>query len=273
MMTSSGDDTRPTPLSRVRHRGTPAEDDLETDVSTSTIRTVGLTVSRGGPPVLHDISVAITRGSVVGLLGPSGCGKTTLMRAVVGVQKIGEGSVTVLGRPAGDRRLRGRIGYVTQQLSIYPDLSVRDNVSYFASLAGVSREQIAAAIDDVDLAKLTRRRVNTLSGGQASRVSLACALVGDPEVLVLDEPTVGLDPLTREDLWEKFRSLARAGRTLLVSSHVMDEALRCDRLILMREGRILASMTPGELMERTGEDSPDRAFLALISRDQEEVSR
>ena len=217
-----------------------------------------LRVSRGRAPILHDVSFSIRRGEIVGLLGPSGCGKTTLMRALVGVQRIDAGTAAVLGCPAGSKRLRARIGYSTQQASAYPDLTVRRNAG---------RGAADAAIRAVGLADRAGQVVSTLSGGQASRASIACALVGDPEVMVLDEPTVGLDPLTRESLWDVFRELARQGRTLLVSSHVMDEAMRCDRLILMRRGRVLGVMTPAQLLEATGQDTPDRAFLALVRED------
>ena len=187
------------------------------------------------------------------------------MRTIVGVQKIARGSVTVLGMSAGSRELRGRIGYVTQAAAVYPDLSVRDNVSYFAQLTK-AHDRVTDTIGQVGLAAHERQAVSTLSGGEASRASLACALVGDPDVLILDEPTVGLDPVTREDLWDHFHGLASAGRTLMVSSHVMDEASRCDVLVLMRQGRVLAQLTPTELLERTGASSPDEAFLRLVRR-------
>ncbi len=223
-----------------------------------------LNVVRGGTTILHDVSLTVARGSIIGLLGPSGCGKTTLMRSIVGVQRIAAGSIRVLGLETGARELRGRIGYVTQDVSVYADLTVKQNVEYFATLYGVGRDAVEQAMATVGLADYAGRRVSRLSGGQASRASLACALVGNPEVLVLDEPTVGLDPLTRTDLWDTFRALARAGHTLVVSSHVMDEATRCDSLLLMREGEVLGHLTPAQLMQRTGADSPDEAFLVLI---------
>jgi ABC-type multidrug transport system, ATPase component len=223
-----------------------------------------LDVSRGRSPVLRDVTLSVPRGAVLGLLGPSGCGKTTLMRTIVGVQRIDSGEIRVLGLSAGDSRLRGRIGYVTQQAAVYSDLSVHENVSYFASLQGAPAGASAEAIAAVGLEGLTGRAVSTLSGGQAGRVSLACAMVGDPELLVLDEPTVGLDPVTREELWGRFRALAAAGHTLIVSSHVMDEATRCDLLALMRDGRLLGLWTPEELLARTGTSTPDQAFLALV---------
>lgn len=231
----------------------------------SAVEVRDLTVRRGGHEVLREISLTIPRGSITGLLGPSGCGKTTLMRCIVGTQVVAGGTVHALGLPAGSARLRSRIGYVTQEPSIYPDISVRDNVAYFAALYGRGRTEVESALDAVGLSDHRQQRGDELSGGQRTRASLACALVAGPELLVLDEPTVGLDPVLRVDLWKQFRELADAGTTLLVSSHVMDEAEHCDRLLLMREGRLLAQLTPDELRERTGEQNLERAFLALIT--------
>ncbi|WP_026932406.1 ABC transporter ATP-binding protein [Glycomyces tenuis] len=223
-----------------------------------------LVVERGGRTVLLDVSTAIPAGSVTGLLGPSGSGKTTLIRSIVGTQKIKSGTVTVLGEPAGSKGLRGRVAYVTQDAAIYPDLSVKSNVAYFASLYGRSRKEAMSAIDAVGMHDHAGQLAANLSGGQKTRTSLACALVCDPEVLVLDEPTVGLDPVIREELWNQFRDLAAAGRTLLVSSHVMDEADRCDRLLLVREGRFIADDTPADLRASTGSANLESAFLHLI---------
>ena len=214
--------------------------------------------------MLHGLSATLAAGKVTGLLGPSGCGKTTLIRSIVGVQKVAGGRVTVLGQAAGSAPLRRRVAYVTQAPSVYADLTVTENLRYFARVIGASTETIAEALAAVDLAREGDRMVGTLSGGQRSRVSLACALLGRPDVLVLDEPTVGLDPVLRRDLWELFHRLADDGATLLVSSHVMDEASRCDRLLLMREGRIVADTTPDELRTRTGEQEMEAAFLALV---------
>ncbi|MEU1982849.1 ABC transporter ATP-binding protein [Nocardia sp. NPDC019395] len=225
----------------------------------------GLTVRRGKREVLHDISLNIPRGSITGLLGPSGCGKTTLMRSIVGTQVVAAGEITALGSPAGSARLRRRIGYVTQAPSIYADISVRDNIAYFAALYGGDRDAVDTALGAVGLLDHQGQRGDELSGGQLTRASLACALVAAPELLVLDEPTVGLDPVLRVELWKQFRELAAAGTTLLVSSHVMDEAEHCDRLLLMREGRLLAQLSPDELRERTGERNLEQAFLALIT--------
>jgi ABC-2 type transport system ATP-binding protein len=229
-----------------------------------------LRVRRGGRRVLHDVSVAVPRGSVTGLLGPSGCGKTTLLRAVVGVQVVERGEVEVLGLEAGSAPLRRRIGYVTQDPSVYLDLSVRENLRYFASVLGAPAADVDRVVEEVGLTDHADAVAGQLSGGQLARVSLAVALLGTPELLVLDEPTVGLDPLLRRTLWDLFHSLAAGGVTLLVSSHVMDEAARCDRLLLMREGRLLADDSPSALLARTGTDDVEAAFLALV--DAAEVS-
>ena len=227
----------------------------------------GLRVVRGAREVLPAISLSVPRGQVVGLLGPSGSGKTTLLRSIVGVQIVAGGTVTVLGEPAGSPGLRSRVGYVTQEPSVYGDLSVRANLTYFAALAGAPREAVERTIETVDLSTDASSRVDRLSGGQRSRVSLGAALVGSPELLVLDEPTVGLDPVLRRDLWALFHRLAATGTTLLVSSHVMDEATRCDRLLLLREGYLLADDTPDGLLATTGAPDAEQAFLALIENE------
>ncbi len=230
----------------------------------SAIRVERLRVIRGGTVVLPELSCEVAAGTVTGLLGPSGSGKTTLLRAIVGVQRVAGGVVEVLGEPAGSARLRVRVGYMTQAPSVYGDLTVLENLSFFAGVLGVSTAAVQAAIDDVSLTEFADRVVNRLSGGQRARVSLATALLGAPDLLVLDEPTVGLDPVLRRDLWELFHRIAARGATLLVSSHVMDEADRCESLLLLREGRLLAQATPAELRVRTGEQQLDEAFLRLV---------
>jgi len=225
-----------------------------------------LHVIRGGNEVLPHIDLDVPRGQIVGLLGPSGGGKTTLMRAIVGAQIVAGGSVDVLGHPAGSPVLRSRIGYVTQAPSIYPDLTARENLAYFAKTMGVGADGVAKTLRQIGLADAADRPVSTLSGGQESRVSLGAALVGDPELLVLDEPTVGLDPALRRDLWHLFHELRDAGKTLLVSSHVMDEATRCDRLVFVRGGGILADDTYENILADTGTDNADAAFLVLAER-------
>jgi ABC-type multidrug transport system, ATPase component len=225
-----------------------------------------LRVRRGRHHVLNGLSLTVPRGEVVGLLGPSGCGKTTLMRAIVGVQKLDGGTVTVLGGPAGSPALRRRVGYVTQAPSVYDDLTVRQNLSYFRTVLGAPKGDVERVLQETELSDYAGRLTGDLSGGERSRVSLAAALLGAPELLVLDEPTVGLDPVLRVELWGLFHALAAGGTSLLVSSHVMDEATRCDRLLLMREGEILADTTPDELLQETGAEDAESAFLKLIAR-------
>jgi ABC-2 type transport system ATP-binding protein len=234
--------------------------------NSSVIEVRDLVVDRGDVHAVRGITFDAAAGHVTGLLGPSGCGKSTLIRSVVGVQIITAGTVTVLGKPAGDKSLRRRIGYVTQDPSVYDDLTVEENLRFFGTVLDVGDEEIRRCIDAVDLGDCLGRVVMRLSGGQRSRVSLAVALLGAPDLLVLDEPTVGLDPVLRRDLWALFHRLADAGAAILVSSHVMDEAERCDRLLLMREGRLLADETPAELLERTRSASVEDAFLALVDR-------
>jgi ABC-2 type transport system ATP-binding protein len=238
----------------------------ELPFATLAVQIEHLRVVRGKRVALHDFSVGIARGTITGLLGPSGCGKTTLIRCIVGTQLVASGKVTVLGLPAGSPALRRRVGYVTQEPTIYNDLRVIDNVRYFASLYGSAPNAATNAIGDVGLSDHADAYCGNLSGGQRTRVSLACALVGQPDLLVLDEPTVGLDPVLRADLWTQFEGLARRGTTLLVSSHVMDEADHCGDLLLMREGKLLAHTTPQRLREDAGCTSLEEAFLAVIRR-------
>jgi ABC-2 type transport system ATP-binding protein len=231
----------------------------------TTIEVEDLVVHRGGRPVLYGFSCQIPRGSVTGLLGPSGSGKTTLMRAMVGVQIIESGRVTVLGQPAGAPGLRRRVGYLTQDPSVYEDLTVRENVRYFASLHGISSRDAEQTARDVGLGDQLGQLVATLSGGQLARASLACTLLAQPEVIILDEPTVGQDPVLRDELWQRFRAMAADhGTTLLISSHVMDEAARCDRLLLIRDGRLIADDPPATVLARTKTHDLEAAFLTLI---------
>ncbi|RIQ12918.1 ABC transporter ATP-binding protein [Jiangella rhizosphaerae] len=236
------------------------------------VRIRGLRVVRGPVTVLDDFDLDIRRGSLTGLLGPSGSGKSTLMRAIVGVQKVAGGTVEVLGRPAGAKDLRDRVGYVTQAPSVYADLTVRQNLRYYARVLGAPMSDVDRAIEQVDLGSRADHLVGRLSGGQESRVSLATALLGTPEVLVLDEPTVGLDPVLRVQLWELFHRLAENGVTLLVSSHVMDEAERCERLVLLRDGALLADDTLPGLLTRTGAADAEGAFLELVEKAEREAS-
>ncbi|MFE0791013.1 ABC transporter ATP-binding protein [Streptomyces mutabilis] len=250
----------------------PPPDDAATGPAPPAVRARDLTVVRGPRTVLRGLGFTVPRGRITGLLGPSGCGKSTLMRAIAGTQAKVTGTLDVLGRPAGHPTLRTRIGYVTQAPSVFDDLTVRQNLDYFAAVlapgraaSGRRHEDVTRAIADVDLTTHADALAGDLSGGQRSRVSLAVALLGTPELLILDEPTVGLDPVLRRDLWTLFHALATdRGTTLLVSSHVMDEAERCHRLLLMREGEILADDTPDALRTRTGADTVEEAFLHLV---------
>lgn len=237
---------------------------MDADGTPAAVRARGVRVERGGRPVVDGLDLTVPARQVVGLLGPSGSGKTTLMRAVVGVQAHVTGDLQVLGRPAGSPDLRRRLGYMTQSASVYVDLTVAENLRYAAAIQGAGRDDVARVLDEVDLTGHARQLVSTLSGGERSRVSLAMALLGAPDLLVLDEPTVGLDPVLRRSLWDLFARLRDAGRSLLVSSHVMDEASRCDRLVLMRDGAVLAEGTLGELLVRTGATDAEGAFLALV---------
>jgi ABC-2 type transport system ATP-binding protein len=236
-------------------------------VVTNVVQVSDLSVVRGGRQVLRHLDLGIGGGVVTGLLGPSGCGKSTLMRALVGVQQVTGGGVTVLGEPAGGRRLRDRVGYVTQAASVYDDLTVMENLRFFARVLGVGRAEAERAVVAVDLTGHRDQVVGRLSGGQRSRASLAVALLTTPDLLVLDEPTVGLDPVLRRELWGLFHELAGRGAAVLVSSHVMDEAERCDRLLLMREGRIIADGSPEEIKRTTGTSDVESAFLRIVEQD------
>jgi ABC-2 type transport system ATP-binding protein len=236
-------------------------------ISTPAVQCSELRVVRGKREVLPGLNVTIARGRITGLLGPSGSGKTTLLRAIVGVQVVAGGTVSVLGEPAGSTELRRRVAYVTQEASVYVDLTVQQNIQYFARILDAPASDERRVIDVVGLSDFRDQRVGQLSGGQRSRVSLAVALLGAPELLVLDEPTVGLDPVLRRELWSLFANLAASGLSLVISSHVMDEASRCDDLILMRDGELLAHDTVAEILATTGTSDVEAAFLALVEAD------
>jgi ABC-2 type transport system ATP-binding protein len=244
--------------------------DSETQAAAPAVTIRDLRVVRGGNVVIPGLDVEVASGRITGLLGPSGCGKTTLLRSIVGVQQLESGEVTVLGRPAGAAELRREVGYVTQAPSVYADLSAIENLRFFAAVLGVDERRAEEMLRAVGLTGREDLRVATMSGGQRARVSLATALLGSPTLLILDEPTVGLDPVIREQLWDLFADLADKGSTLIVSSHVMDEAERCGDLLLMREGGLLATGSPAELTERVGARNVGDAFLKLIEADEEE---
>jgi ABC-2 type transport system ATP-binding protein len=232
---------------------------------TTAIRVDNLLVRRGGRDTVRVDRLEVAAGRVTGLMGPSGCGKTTLMRSIVGVQRVARGSIDVLGRPAGHPSLRARVGYMTQAPSVYGDLTVRENLAFYGRVLGVPTARIDAVIDAVAVPARPGQVVGDLSGGERARVSLAAVLLGEPDLLVLDEPTVGLDPLLRLELWRLFARLAAAGAALLVSSHSLEEARHCDRLLLMRDGEILVDDTPDGLRRRTGHDELEDAFVALVT--------
>ena len=228
------------------------------------VRISNLKVIRDGKTIIPDLSMAIDSGKIVGLLGPSGSGKTTILRSIVGVQAFQAGSISVLGFDAGSKPLRKCIGYFTQNASIYTDLTCMENLRYFAGILGVPEKSILEVLHTVDLAKNKSQLASSLSGGERARLALATALLGEPELLILDEPTVGLDPVLRRDLWNLFHELANQGKSLLISSHVMDEADRCDELFLLRDGRVLASGTPTALKEQTHASDMEEVFITLV---------
>lgn len=225
-----------------------------------------LQVRRGGKDVLRNLTFDVRAGAVVGLIGPSGSGKTTLIRSIVGLQRTTSGHVEVLGMPAGSMPLRDRVGYMAQASSVYEDLSVMQNVRYFARILGYPKAEAERVIQEVSLEAQKRQLVGTLSGGQRARVSLAIALLGRPALLVLDEPTVGLDPVLRRDLWALFDKLAAKGTTLIISSHVMDEASRCDQLLLLRDGKLIANDTVTDILKQTHTTDVESAFLKLVEK-------
>jgi ABC-2 type transport system ATP-binding protein len=241
-------------------------------MTTSPVEIADLRVVRGGQEVLSGITAELPEGVITGLLGPSGSGKSTLMRAIVGVQRITSGRVTVLGRAAGSAPLRRLVGYSTQAPAVYLDLTLTENLRYFAAVRGDDPADVARVLELVGLTRYAHRLAGTLSGGELGRASLAVALLGRSRVLVLDEPTVGLDPVLRAELWGLFHRLTAAGVTMLVSSHVMDEASRCDQLLLMRDGAVLARDTPAGLIRRTRAPDIDQAFIRLVEADRQEVA-
>jgi ABC-2 type transport system ATP-binding protein len=230
-----------------------------------------LTVVLGGSfEALKDVSVDLPAGKVIGFIGPSGAGKTTLIRSIVGRQIITKGSVTILGQPAGSAALREQMSYMTQETSVYSDLTARQNLRYFAVMSGMKRQgagrTAADILREVDMTDHADQLVQDLSGGQKQRVSLGIALIGHPKLMILDEPTVGLDPVLRDQIWELFRKLAGKGTTIVITSHVMDEAERCDDLLLIRRGNVLAHDSPEEFRRKTGSQTVEEGFLKLVEK-------
>ena len=229
---------------------------------TYAVEVEGVAKRFGKQPALDGVSLRIRRGEVYGLLGPNGAGKTTLIRSLVGLVAPEQGTVTVLGRRMPQLAVLARVGYMTQQAALYPDLSAEENVRFFGAIHG--RENgVREALEFVELWDRRTSVVSTLSGGMRTRCSLACALVHKPDLLLLDEPTVGVDPQLRVQLWDGFRKMAAGGTAIVVSSHVMDEAERCDRLGLIRFGKLLAEGTVAEIKSRAGVDRLEDAFLKL----------
>jgi ABC-2 type transport system ATP-binding protein len=224
-------------------------------------------VSKSFGPVkaLDGVTLRVRQGEIYGLLGPNGAGKTTLIRTVVGLIAPTSGTVTVLGRRMPNVDVLQRIGYMTQQAALYPGLSVEENVQFFAAING-AEGGVDEALKLVELDQRRKSVVATLSGGMRQRCSLACALVHKPQLLLLDEPTVGVDPQLRVQFWEEFRKMAAAGTTIIVSSHVMDEAERCQRLGLVQYGRLLGEGTPDEVRVQAGTPNLEEAFLRLAGR-------
>ena len=221
--------------------------------------------SFGAYKALNGVTLRVRRGEIYGLLGPNGAGKTTLIRLICGLLEANAGTVTMLGQRMPNVAVLRQVGYMTQQAALYPGLSVEENVAFFAAINGADAG-IKAALELVQLYDRRKSVVATLSGGMRQRCSLACALVHRPELLLLDEPTVGIDPQLRVQFWESFRRMAAGGTTIIVSSHVMDEADRCQRLGLIQYGRLLAEGTPAEIRSQGGSPNLEDAFLALAGR-------
>lgn len=224
--------------------------------------------SFGTMRALDGVTLRVKTGEIYGLLGPNGAGKTTLIRAIVGLVAPESGTVTVLGSRMPNLDILGSVGYMTQAAALYPDITVEENLRFFAAISGADGN-VDEVLRVVELEPRRNSVVATLSGGMRQRCSLACALVHRPRLLLLDEPTVGVDPQLRVQFWEHFRQMAAAGTTIVVSSHVMDEAERCQRLGLIRFGKLLAEGTPSEVRASAGTNNLEEAFLKLSGRTSE----
>lgn len=224
--------------------------------------------ARSGTRAVDGLDLQVRAGEIYGLLGPNGSGKTTLIRLITGLLRATDGSVQVLGRMMPDKEVLAQIGYMTQASALYEDLTIRENVAFFAAMCGAggqSKRRVEEVLALVGLSERSGSQVRTLSGGMKQRASLACALVHAPRLLLLDEPTVGVDPQQRAVFWSYFRRLAAEGVTLVVSSHVMDEAERCDRLGFLRQGRLLAEGSADALRRRSGSATLEEAFLSFAT--------
>lgn len=231
------------------------------------VETEGLARSFGGRAVLDGITLRIGRGELFGLLGPSGSGKTTLIKLLTGIDRADAGTVRLLGETMPKLSMLSRFGYMAQADALYGELTAKENLQFFASLYGLSgarrNERIQAVMAVVDLLPHLNKPVSAYSGGMKRRLSLAIALLHEPELLVLDEPTVGIDPVLRQSIWKELLALRDNGTTILLTTHVMDEADKCDRIGLIRDGRLTAVDTPEALKARSGTRTIEDAFIAL----------
>jgi ABC-2 type transport system ATP-binding protein len=244
---------------------------------THSIEAINVSKRFGDEQVLKGVNLATNPGEILGVLGPSGAGKTTLIRCLIGTLKLSGGSVSINGTAIPDLALMDSIGYMAQQDALYEDLSGLKNLVFFVRLKGMpGRQALAQAHSLMDMVGLGRDKAKSVvhySGGMKRRLSLAAALIGDPAVIVLDEPTVGIDPVLRELFWQEFYRLKSLGRTIIITTHVMDEAEKCDRLILLRDGCIIEDATPGQLKAMTPEHTVEAAFIASAKRAMEGGSR
>lgn len=225
----------------------------------------------GRQEVLHGVSLAVECGEILGLVGPSGAGKTTFVNVIAGVARPVAGTVEAFGEPMPSLELLGRMGYMAQSDALYMDLTASENLAFFGAIYGLRgkalKEASQKALETVHLSVEPRKQARDYSGGMRRRLSLATAILHEPELLILDEPTIGLDPLHRVDIWDSFRRMTAAGRTLVVTTHVMDEAERCDRLAMIRDGVFIATGSPDELKERAGASTLEAAFLHFARDD------
>lgn len=225
----------------------------------------GVSKNFGAAEVLKNINLEIQQGEIFGLLGPSGAGKTTLVKELAGLDVPSAGEIEVFQERMPALHLIEKLGYMAQSDALYMDLSARENLEFFSALYGLKKKErkqrIVEVMELVQLSDHLGKQVSNYSGGMKRRLSLAIALLHQPELLILDEPTVGIDPVLRKSVWEAFHQLKDEGKTLIVTTHVMDEAEKCDRLGLMREGRLIAVGTPEELKQETHSSSIEEAFL------------